>query len=344
MKQNKVYVLLLNYNGWEDTIECLESIFKNDYENYEVVVVDNASPNDSLKHIKNWADGDIKSSIPKVDKLRSLVYPLISKPIKFYDLEKDELLTNIENNTKLTLIQSKDNRGFSAGNNIGIKYIQSRGDADFIYILNNDTIVEKDFITLLVEKFKKSKNVGIISSKILHYEYPENIFCNGGKFNPWTSHIKFNNSGEKENGQESTENTFLSGCSWFIPMNIIDKIGYLDERYFMYVEDIDFTQKVYKNGYNLYVASDSIIYHKGAKSSGGGSSDFYVYWISKNLARYILNNGTLFQKISSITYFFYNTFKALAKSILKGKKPKTVLELKSFFIGLSDKNFEKENH
>lgn len=342
----KVYIILLNYNGWKDTIECLESILKNDYENYEVVVVDNASSNNSLEYMKKWADGQLESNIPENEKLKSLVYPFIEKPIAFNNISENEIKDKIESdvNRKLTMIKANKNRGFSSGNNVGIKYVQANGDADFIYILNNDTIVEKDFITLLVDKFNKSKNVGMISSKILHYEHPENIFCNGGKFNPWTSHIKFYNSGEKEDSQESSFNTFLSGCSWFIPIKIIDEIGYLDERYFMYVEDIDYTQKVYKKGYSLLVASDSKIYHKGAKSSGGGSSEFSVYWISKNIARYILNNGNILQKTTSILYFFYNTFKALAKSILKGKKPKTILEIKSFLYGLSDKNFEREEH
>jgi len=348
LKQSKIYIILLNYNGWKDTIECLESLYKISYDNYQIIVVDNDSPNNSLSFIESWAQGDLECVADEKSLLKELSSPSIKKPLGYINYTKNDILkkdiSEDDNQNDLILIQANENRGFAAGNNIGINYVLEKNDAEFILILNNDTVVEKDFLLPLVQKAQDNSSVGIVGSKIMHYEHPENIFSNGGSFNPWTSHIKFIHSGEKDNGQTASEVTFLSGCSWFIPISTIKEVGLLDEKYFMYVEDIDFTQKVLSFGKKLLVASDSKIYHKGARSSGGGTSDFSLYWINKNLARYILNKLTTLQKVSAIAYFFYNTLKALAKSILKRKKPNTLIEVKSFFEGLNDRNFTKETH
>lgn len=346
----KIYVILLNYNGWKDTIECLESILKNDYPNFQIIVVDNDSPNDSMSYIKAWAAGNINSWVPNDNQLKQLSFPPAEKPYPTIFYTKKEALESVPIEEKtpqkqpVILIQAGENRGFSAGNNIGIKYAMTQGDAEFVMVLNNDTVVEKDFLSLLLEKTQESNDFGLIGPKIMHYEHPNNIFSNGGKYNPWTSHVTFLNSGEKDNGQTVSEVSFVSGCAWFIPIKTLNKIGLLDEKYFMYMEDVDFTQTILSHNKKLGIASDSKIFHKGVQSSGGGTSDFSTYWISKNLARYILNNLSTLQKISATSYFFYNALKALTKSILKGRKPKIIIEMKGFRQGVSDKHFSKDKN
>ena len=81
MKYSKVYIIILNYNGWADTIECLESVLKNDYPNYQVIVVDNNSPNNSMEYIKAWAEGKLDVWVKPAHPLRHLSFPLVKKPI-----------------------------------------------------------------------------------------------------------------------------------------------------------------------------------------------------------------------------------------------------------------------
>jgi len=346
----KVYIVILNYNGWQDTIECLESVLKNNYTHFQVIVVDNDSPNDSIKYIQSWARGEVFHVLHDDNVLKPLSSPSLSKPVPFKFYTKDEALhvgTSEKNDmltNELILIQSGENRGFSAGYNVGIAFAMQKNDAEYVMILNNDTVVEKDFLSPLVKKAMEDNACGIVGPKIMHYEYPENIFSNGAYFTPWTSHIKFLHSGQKDKGQCASEVSFLSGAAWFMPLKTIREIGLLDEKYFMYMEDVDYTQQVRHAGKKLCVASKSKIYHKGAQSSGGGNSDFSVYWISKNMARYILNNLTFLQKVSSISYFFYNMLKAVIKATIRGRETKVKIALKGFFEGLSDKSFENEKH
>lgn len=342
----KIYIIILNYNGWQDTIECVESILKNTYSNFQIIIVDNDSPNDSMKYIESWAEGNICNWLPDSNKLKVLSHPSFTKSTSYISYAKEEAISGMYAKEKgvenpIIMIQAGENKGFSAGNNIGIQYVIAKNDANYLMVLNNDTVVEKNFLLPLLEKSMSSDDFGIVGPKIMHYEHPDNIFSNGAKFNPWTSHITFLNSGERDNGQSIYEASFLSGAAWFIPVSTVKEVGLLDERYFMYMEDVDFTEKVRAYGKRLGVASDSKIYHKGAQSSGGGNSDFSIYWISKNQARYILNNLTPMQKISAISYFFYNTLKASLKSILKGKKIKVKIAFKGFFDGLLDRHFRK---
>src|SRR4028118_1766497 len=82
-KLPKVYILILNYNGWEDAIECLESVFRLNYTNFQVILVDNNSPNDSVSYIKKWAAGEICMWNGNHNRLQHIFVNSLSKPIKY---------------------------------------------------------------------------------------------------------------------------------------------------------------------------------------------------------------------------------------------------------------------
>ena len=129
-----VKIIILNWNGWQDTIECLESIFQISYPNYQIIVVDNGSTDGSAAKIRDWAEG---------------------KGI-------------IENN-KLVLIEQRENLGFARGNNVGIRYALDRRVADYILILNNDTVVAPDFLTHLVENLEKCPRAVLAAPQVIDY-------------------------------------------------------------------------------------------------------------------------------------------------------------------------------
>lgn len=276
MKSN-IYIILLNYNGYKDTIECIDSI-KNNIKNtkFKIIVVDNKSTDDSVKKIEENINEDI------------------------------------------ILIRSSVNNGFSAGNNIGIKYAIEH-DADYVLLLNNDTIVEEDFLTPIVEFAEKNSQCGCISSRIYYNLERNKIWYDGGKFNfniCRAEHYRFNETNSNISGINETG--FISGCCMLIPVQVIKKVGLMDERYFLYVEDTEYSLRIKKYGYKLYWDSDHSIFHKVSSSTNKISKMAQFYEIRNRL---LLRDTYLniCQKITSMLYniIFYSYKVATRKFRLK---------------------------
>lgn len=235
----KVGIILLNYNGSNDTLECIESLSNIDYKNYEIIVVDNAS---SIEDI---------AKLEKVD-------------------------------SQIKLIKSKENLGFAGGNNLGIKYACEAG-CDYVLLLNNDTIVEADFLNILVSEIENNDQVGMVGPKIMYFDKKKYIWAAGGKidFNKFSAF----NLGEKEidNGQydELKQVDFISGCAMLIKKEVLDKVGGLPEEYFMYYEDVDYSLMVKKLGYKIIYTPTSKIYHKVSISTGGEESPNRIYFSNR---------------------------------------------------------------
>jgi len=147
----KVYVILLNYNGWKDTIECLESVLKNDYNNYQIIVVDNDSPNNSMEYIVNWAEGKQEVLYDENAPLKYLSQPFEDKPLAYVYYTKEQALRGGDKEqekkykkTPMIFIQAGENGEFAAGKNIGMKYALAKDDFAYIWLLNNDTIILRE--------------------------------------------------------------------------------------------------------------------------------------------------------------------------------------------------------
>lgn len=240
-----VYIIVLNYNGSDDTITCLNSLLKISYNNYKIVIVDNASTDKSIDAIN-----------------------LYMKDTESIDMIK--------------LIVSKKNGGYGYGNNLGIKYALSK-NADYILVLNNDTIVSTSFLEPLVATCVSDSSIGICGGQIFYADKPDVFWFNGGTYNACTGRIIHKDIGKINQGQLPEKNTtFISGCMWLIPKRIFHDVGMINEEYFMYIEDLEFTQRVLEKGYRLKVVENSKIYHSVGGSSGGEMSAFTIYWMTKN--------------------------------------------------------------
>lgn len=244
MRLPLVYIILLNYNGYEDTIECVNSIAKDNYSNKRVIIVDN-----------NSSDGS-------------------------YEKFREELKDTI-------LIKNKENLGFSAGNNVGIKHAMNN-NADYIMLLNNDTVVDNNFILPLVNELEKDNKIGIAGGKIYYYDYPNTIWSAGGYID-YKRGCAYHYLKDIEDNQEASvkkEVTFLTGCMQIFSRQLINNIGYLDENYFLYFEDADFCLKAINAGYKLMYIPKSKIYHKVSKSSVK-DSPLFVYYTTRNRLYFI---------------------------------------------------------
>lgn len=234
----KVAIILVNYNGVRDTIDCITSIEQCKFETYEIIVIDNCSIDSSY-----------------------------------------EELVKEKNNHNFTLIKADENKGFSAGNNIGIKYA-IENLADYILLLNNDTVVQDDFIERLIDGFEYSDKCGATIGKILFYSNPDVIWYAGGSLNKRTARTEHFDYGKNDNPNDSEMKkiSFATGCCVCLKREVVEQIGMMDEDFFLYEEDAEYSYRITSAGYDIVYNPNSVIYHKVSASTGNGSplSQYYT--------------------------------------------------------------------
>jgi len=252
-KQYHIAVVIVNWNGKDDTIACLHSLQNVDLLGHRlsIIVVDNGSTNDSVASIKN--------AFPKV-----------------------------------SLIETGKNFGFTGGNNKGINKALEIG-VDLIWLLNNDTVVDKGVLSF-ASVFNDPK-VGACGSKIYfapghefhHDRYKKNeqgkVFWYAGGVVDWKNlYASHRGVDEVDHGQydKVEETPFVTGCSLVVRRDVIDKIGILDDKYFLYLEDLDWNIRIQKAGWKTMYVPTSIVWHVNAGSSGRPGNPVHEYYFTRN--------------------------------------------------------------
>src|SRR6266480_5240679 len=276
---SKVYVLIVNWNNWPDTLECLESVFRTTYSDFQVILCDNGSTDGSLDYVKAWADGRLDAQVGPSSPLRQLTHPSLDKPIRY--LERDRQLSekggSADDGTyPLILIQTGRNAGFGAGNNVGLRYILARDDARFVWLLNNDTVVAPDALTELVATLGAKPDAGQCGSTILFYDRPDIIqICGGCKYNPLWGSIRALGAGRPASDLPDTESVeqrmaYVAGASLLVRTGFVQRVGLMCEDYFLYFEEIDWATRG-RGQYGLTYAPRSRVYHKKGRTAGSSS-------------------------------------------------------------------------
>jgi GT2 family glycosyltransferase len=272
-----VGVVLLNYNGYKDTIECISSVLNSSFTDFTLVIVDNASPNNSMKHIAEWCENGVGGDLGNKDLLHCLSESL-TFPLNYQQLDANDK-NRSQKYYKINLIQSPNNGGFAAGNNIGIKFFLDNTDVDYIWLLNNDTVIESNSLNELVCFFGENKNkkqLGVVGSKLRYYDRPNILQACGGAYNPSLATTKHIGEGEVDIGQYDNANTcslidYPVGASMFVSREFIVDVGYMCEDYFLYYEEIDWALRGRGKGWGIDFCWDSLVYHKEGRSIGGNS-------------------------------------------------------------------------
>ena len=271
MDKLKIAVVVLNYNGLGNTLDCLDSLAKLEKSKHktEIVVVDN-----------NSQDGS------------------------------GEALTKVKD---IFFIQNQENLGYTGGNNIGIKYALKRG-ASHILILNNDTVVDKSLIIKLIDTAKKGD---IICPKIYFapgFEFHKGryskkdlgriIWYAGGQID-WQNiigqHIGVD---EIDHGQYSKSHKIdlATGAAMFVARSVFEKIGLFDDKYFLYLEDMDFCVRAKNANFKIIFEPKAIIWHKNAASSGGSGSKLQDYYITRNRLLFAFRHAPLVTKFALLRH------------------------------------------
>jgi GT2 family glycosyltransferase len=272
---DNVYIVIVNWNGWKDTIECLESVFRNDYPSYRVVVSDNGSHDGSLEKIKEWADGLLSVDTAVGHPLYGLSHPPVQKPIPYREYSRTEAEKGgtPDRNEKLILIRNLSNLGFAGGNNVGLRYVLSCDDFGYVWLLNNDTVIKQDALTCLVRRMRERRDAGMCGSTLPYYSDPDRVWAlGGGRYNKWLAQSR--NIGHLSPAAETpsvaaieSELDYLAGASMLVSRSFLKDIGLMCEDYFLYYEEPDWALRA-KGRYTLAYAPDSIVYHKVAVSTG----------------------------------------------------------------------------
>ena len=172
-------------------------------------------------------------------------------------------------------LQNSSNLRFAGGNNAGIDYALHHG-AEYVLLLNNDTIVEPEFLSHLIGIAAQRAAAGMFGPKIYYYHEPKRIWFAGGKiawWQGWLSHIGIR---EHDRGQydEIREVDFLTGCCLMVKREVVERIGKLDERFFLYGEDVDWCLRATRAGFKLLYVPSATLWHKLSVSAGGHLSWF----------------------------------------------------------------------
>jgi GT2 family glycosyltransferase len=259
-----VIIVVLNWNSGNDTVACLESLCSLDYPNYEIVVIDNGSTDNSLKLIQHHD-------------------PFIN------------------------YIETGKNLGFTGGNNIGLQYALDQG-AEWIMILNNDTIVGPDLLSRLIGVGSVVPEVGILGPMVYHYDDKLTIQSAGGYLDTHWFPIHLGQN-EYDIGQYQNPRPvdWISGCAILVRREVFEQIGLLDERFFMYSEEVDFCLRARKIGWEIIHVPSAKVWHKGVQRDYRPSSIVTYYstrnrllMLSKHQAPLSVRFYTLFQMARTI--------------------------------------------
>lgn len=265
MNYPKISIIVLNWNGKEDTIECLESLKKLDYPNYEIIAVDNGS-----------TDGS-----PRVLRER---FPYI------------------------TLIENDENLGFAEGSNVAMKHALEKGTG-YVFLLNNDTIVDKGLLKELVKVAESDPKIGVVGPKIYFYDNPKMIWSTGGTINFVKGKADPIGIGVTDEGQfdKLDDRDCISGCALLAKREVLDKVGLFDPIYFAYYEEIDWCVKAMKAGYKMTYVPKARLWHKVSQSTRKDDS-FRAYLYTRNRLIFMRKHAKTLDKLVFTIWFFLYEF------------------------------------
>jgi GT2 family glycosyltransferase len=288
----KVVILILNWNGISETLECLRSIQKITYPNYIVLVVDNGSKGNDAEVI-NREFGDF-----------------------------------------VRVIKIKRNIGYTGGANVGIRSALSLGP-NYVLLLNNDVVVDPNFLVELVNVSQNDAEIGIIGPKIYYYEQPNRIYSAGGRVNFWTGITPIFGAGEIDDGQFDAieEVDYVGGAALLIKVETIKTIGLLTEIYFSYYEETDWCVKAKKAGFKVVYVPKAKIWHKSHDMKTNSAKALVIYYMTRNRIIFVKRNSSTLQFVVFNLYFLTTDFFFQMRYLSKSSRF-FVAYLKGIFDGL----------
>ncbi|MFK7809709.1 MAG: glycosyltransferase family 2 protein [Saprospiraceae bacterium] len=294
-----VSIITINYNQLKVTTQLLDSIRNVSYKSLEVILVDNASEVSPEQFIK-------------------------------------------DNYPEVTFIQSKKNLGFSGGNNLGI----AEATGEYLFLINNDTELQEGSIECLLDLFAENSKLGIVSPLICYHPDQHNHkkdliqYAGTTPVSPYTARNTTIGSQSLDQGQyeKPRPTAYVHGAAMMIPRRVVEEVGLMPEKFFLYYEELDWCEQIRRSGYEIYVEPRAKIYHKESVSVGQLST-LKTYYLNRNRVFFMRRNKNDFRIfIFGLFLVFFTIPKNSLQYILKGQFD----HLKAFLSGICWNFFNKE--
>lgn len=284
--KNRVWILLLNWKNAKDTFECLESIKQcQDSEIAGVVLCDNGSNDGSLEGFRQW-------------------FSEHEWPFANYVYQDGQFVLQhdgLTSQTKLPviLIDNQANLGFAGGNNVGLQFIMQNLEYEFVYLLNNDTLIQNNTVSAMVTEFEKTPEMGLCGSKVIYSHTPHKVQALGGASFNFVLARAVNIGAMSDVSAPIDTNAvvakleYILGASTMVSKSFLEKVGTMEDGYFLYFEEIDWAVRAKRNGFKLGFAKDSIVLHKEGASIGSSydknsRSPLSTYYMTRSRAKFTL--------------------------------------------------------
>lgn len=272
----QVAIIVLNWNGLADTLECLASLVRLDYPSYEVVVVDNGSTDGSVETIREH-------------------FPAV------------------------TLIENGENLGYAEGNNRGVEYSWQAG-ADYVFVLNNDTILSPDILTHLVRVAEANPRVGVVGPKIYYHVQPRKIWFAGGMIDWRRGNAIDVGANENDIGQfdQIRSVDFLAGCALLIKRETWESVGPFDARFFMYWEETDWCARAQRAGYDLLFVPQAKLWHNVSLTDQSYSLRI-LYYMTRNRFLFFSKNMAFPYNVIVLARCSWSVCRTITSFLMSGK-------------------------
>jgi GT2 family glycosyltransferase len=299
-----VFISLVMWKRWEDTIECIESLLKQDYKNFKIILIDNASPDNSVEKVIRYLNREIHPHIPEHTLLKNFITPVGTSKIDYTVISEENFTSLSESMPTVTIVRNSENYGYGKAMNQTMKLLGKAEFNGYIWILNNDTIMPTNALSALVNDLESDTQNGMSGSVMFYYDDPEILQCAGGaKFYPQFGAAKMIGKNKTKEFLQTTSKETLVSLSNYLPGTavliskecIASRCLFDDKNFHMYAEDIDLSFQVRNKGWKISVAKESVVYHKEGKSTAGKKEMFF----------YLYNRGnTIFIKKYFPFYYF----------------------------------------
>jgi GT2 family glycosyltransferase len=260
-----IIAVVLNWNAADYTLACVRSLLDSGYKGLDVVLVDNASSDDSV--------GRLRSELADI--------PLLTRP---------------------------SNDGYAAGNNAGIKYALAHG-ADYVLVLNNDVVVTRGFLEPMLAEAEADPTVALVTCDARFQSDTSRPYPTGGRISWWRG------AGVALSGPSRHERTlvdFVSGCILLMRRDLFEKVGFFDESFFMYFEDVDFSRRVSRQFRMVYTPKATVYHRSGGGDAWSRQTPTYLYYMARNRVRAFRDRSVFYRAYLVLVSFAAAVSKSVA--------------------------------
>lgn len=282
-------ILIVNYNNYNYTVDCLESIFaaKEFFnEQIRICIVDNSTLYSADNAMLNWLNKKYSKKNAAYAGEENITYN------GYKAINENDLLTATGDQI-VTVIRQNNNKGFASANNIGLRYLERFDDWSWVWLLNNDTTIASNAFEIISRFFSSGveENIGLVGNKLFYYDNPKILQGIGVDYNRFFGLVRSIGSGSEDkklydvNYDYNGKVSYVIGASMFVAREFVNKIGYMNEEYFLYFEELDWVLRGRRKGWTIGFMADLKVYHREGgtiNADGEKSSILGDYYSIKN--------------------------------------------------------------